>query len=77
LTVAYLSFNTRLMRRFAITGPRGREQLDYDWLTGDGPLHALHQLHAEALGNEAVRLVDGGLVFRDPADQEKCSGSGR
>jgi hypothetical protein len=41
---------------------------------GRSPIDALHKLHAEALGPDVVAIVDGELVFRDPADQELCAG---
>jgi hypothetical protein len=65
------------MLRFSLTGPLGPEALDYDWLTADSPLAALHRLHAEALGFDAVHLVGGRLVFADPAHQELCTGAWR
>ena len=43
--------------------------------TGRLPADALHKLRAaEALGPDAVCLVDGELVFRDVADAEMCAG---
>jgi hypothetical protein len=65
------------MPRFLVTGPLGPEAIDYDWLTAASPLEALHRLHGEALGFDAVRLVDGHLVFTDPAEQELCAGAWR
>jgi hypothetical protein len=65
------------MPRFSVTGPLGPEALDYDWLTADSPLEALHKPHAEALGYDAVRLVGGELVFDNPADQALCAGTWR
>jgi hypothetical protein len=59
------------MPRYAITGP---DRMQYDWLTGDSPLEALHKLHAEDLGCDAIRLVDGRLVFVNQADRALCSG---
>jgi hypothetical protein len=57
--------------------PVGPEAIDYDWLTADSPLEALHKLHAEALGFDAVHLVDGHLAFANTADQELCAGAWR
>jgi hypothetical protein len=65
------------MPRFAITGLLGPEAIDYDWLAADSPLRRCIGLHAEALGFDAVRLVDGHLVFADPADQAICAGAWR
>jgi hypothetical protein len=44
------------MARYAIVDPDG---IQYDWLTADGPLEALHRLHAEALGFDAVAWSTG------------------
>jgi hypothetical protein len=63
------------MPRFLVTGPLGPEAIDYDWLTADSALAALHRLHGEALGFDRVRLNGGQLVFLDPADQELCAGA--
>jgi hypothetical protein len=41
----------------------------YDMVPGLNPLHALFTVHADALGHDRVRLVDGRIVFEDPADQ--------
>jgi hypothetical protein len=60
------------MPRYSVTGPDG---MLYDWLVADSPLEALYQLHGEALGPKAVAIVDGALVFSDPAEQELCAGS--
>jgi hypothetical protein len=65
------------MPRFSVTGPLGPEAIDYDWLTAATPLAALHRLHADALGHDAVRLVGGRLVFANPADQLMCAGAWR
>jgi hypothetical protein len=65
------------MPRFSVTGPLGPEALDYDRLTADSPLAALHRIHAEALGYISVHVVAGHLVFADPADQELCAGACR
>jgi hypothetical protein len=65
------------MPRFSVTGPLGPEALDYEWLTADSPLAALHRLHAEALGFDRVHLAGGRLAFADPADQELCAGAWR
>jgi hypothetical protein len=65
------------MPRFSVTGPLGPEAIDYDWLTADSPRAALHRLDGEALGYDAVRFVDGHLVFADPADKELCAGAWR
>jgi hypothetical protein len=65
------------MPRFSVTGPLGPEAIDYGWLTADSPLEALHKLHAEPLGYNAIRLVDGHLVFANPADQDLCAGRWR
>jgi hypothetical protein len=62
---------TPAMPRYSVTGP---DDMLYDWLVADSPLEALHKLHAEALPG-AVRMVDGELVFSDPADQELCAGA--
>ena len=62
------------MPRYAVTGPLGPEQIDYDWLVAPNPAHALYQLHAEALGYDRVRLVDDALAFADPAEQAMCAG---
>jgi hypothetical protein len=59
------------MPRYCVTGPDG---MDYEWLVADSPTEAMHKLHADAFGTKAVRLVDGELVFQDPADQELCAG---
>jgi hypothetical protein len=65
---------TRAMPRFTVTGPEP-DRIDFGPVLADTPLEALHLLHAEALGKEAVQIVDGQLVFSDPADQEMCAGA--
>jgi hypothetical protein len=41
----------------------------YDMVPGETPLDALYRAHADGLGPGRVRLVDGRIVFEDPADQ--------
>jgi hypothetical protein len=62
------------MPRYAITGPEP-DAIDFGPVLADTPLEALHLVHAEALGERAVQIVDGQLVFADPADAEECAGS--
>jgi hypothetical protein len=63
------------MARFSVTGPLGPEAIDYGCVLAEGPLEALHKLHAEAFGFHAVHVVDGHLVFAESADQGLCAGA--
>ena len=57
-------------RLYEITDPTG---IDCTILAPDA-LSALHIFHGQALGFNKVRRLNGGLVFRDRADQELCAG---
>ena len=59
------------MPAFTIVDP---DRVHYPALNAASPIHALHELHAEALGRDAVALLDGVLVFADPDDAALCAG---
>jgi hypothetical protein len=59
---------------YTITDPAGVEATG---ILAANELAALVEFHCEALGRDAVRIRDGQLVFRSPADQEICAGRWR
>jgi hypothetical protein len=61
------------MPLYCITGPPP-DDVDVRIIAPD-PLQALRLFHAEAFGSDrSVRLIDGALVFRNPAHQQMVAG---
>ena len=65
------------MLRYAITGPLGEEAIDYGSVIAACAIGALHKIHAEASGYDAVDLDHGEVEFSNPDDQLLCPGSWR
>jgi hypothetical protein len=65
------------MHRYHVIGPLGPDCCDYGEVLGVDPLSALHRVHRDALGSQAVRRKGDRLVFADPADQQLCAGRWR
>jgi hypothetical protein len=61
ISVAEAFRYTRAMPRYTVTGP---DSMDYNSMLAGSPLDALYCLHADALGPDAVRGVEGELMSR-------------
>jgi hypothetical protein len=50
------------MPAYNVSGPKGRQEIDYGVVTTSSPLRALHQVHVEGLGPGRVRVAGDRLA---------------
>jgi hypothetical protein len=65
------------MSRYDVSGPWPYDPdltRDYDLVPADSAIGALYRVQLDGLGPASVRLVNGRIVFTDPADRAWAAG---
>jgi hypothetical protein len=62
------------MPAYNVSGPKGREEMDYGIVAASSPIQALQLVHADGLGPGRVRVEGDRLLFSSAEDQRTCAG---